>query len=92
MAFDLSRFQTVAGASRARHAPVIHAYRTEDSAATAAGAGYFNGAATLLTPGDLIYRATINAGGSVVSAGWHVVLTVAGGVVAVSPSINLPLA
>jgi hypothetical protein len=54
-------------------APIMWTYRTADAAAVVDTVGYFNGAATLLREGDLIYRVTINGVGAMQTAGWHVV-------------------
>lgn len=91
MAFDLSGFQSAAGAARAGHVPVVHSYRTADSATDVVAANYFDAVATLVAPGDLIYRVTVDVAGAVTAAGFHTVLTVAGGVVTVSPALAVPL-
>lgn len=91
MAFDLKTFQPAAGGSRGGSLPGIHAYVTTDAAATVAASGYFNAAATLLRPGDLIYRVTVDTAGVLQSAGLHVVKTVAAGTVTVSPATVLAL-
>lgn len=92
MAFDMSTFQPAAGGSRGGRLPGVHAYVTTDSATAVAAANYFNGAATLLTAGDLIYRVTVNGAGVPQSAGLHVVTAVAAGTVTVSPATVLALA
>lgn len=68
------------GAETAPGAPQMWAYRTADAAGTVDTSGYFNEVAGLLNVGDLIWRVTVDAAGSVTAAGWHVVLskTVAG--------------
>lgn len=89
MPFDLNRFQPAAGGSRGGRLPVVHAYVTQDTAATVASAGYFNAAATLLTVGDLIYRVTVNGSGVPQTAGFHVVTSVAPNAVTVTPATAL---
>lgn len=70
--------------------PQIWTYRTADAAATVDTSGYFNAMASVLRPGDLIYRLTIDASGVVQTAGFHVVMTVtAAGVVNVSDTLAL---
>lgn len=69
--------------------PSLFSYRTQDDAATVDTSGYFNAMAAVLRPGDLIYRVTVNATGVVQTAGWHVVMTNAAGVVNVSDTTAL---
>lgn len=69
--------------------PQVWAYRTQDLPADVDTSGYFNAMANVLRPGDLIYRVTINASGVVQTAGLHVVMTNAAGVVNVSDTLAL---
>lgn len=91
MAFQMSGFQPAAGGARGGGLPGVHTYRTQDAAATVAAANYFNPIATVLSPGDLIYRVTVDANGAVTSTGFHVVRTVSVTSVTVSPALNIPL-
>lgn len=91
MAFQMAGFQPAAGGSRGGGLPGLHTYRTQDAEATVAAANYFNAVATVLSPGDLIYRITVDGTGAVTAAGLHVVKTVAAGAVTVSPALNIPL-
>lgn len=73
-------------------APQLWSYRTADAPATVDTSGYFNEVARLLRLGDLIYRLTIDGAGTVVSAGWHVVMSIsAAGVVNVSDTTTLTI-
>ena len=70
----------------------VWSYRTADAAATVDSTGYFNEMASVIRPGDLIYRLTIDGTGAVTAAGFHVVLTVtAAGVVNVSDTLALTI-
>lgn len=97
MAFILENFAPAAahtrrgtGGEAVPGAPGIHAYRTQDAAATVDTSGYFNPVAELLQVGDLVYRVTVNSAGVVQTAGWHVVMTKsAAGVVDVSDTTAL---
>jgi hypothetical protein len=64
-------------------------YRTEDATTVVDTTGYFNAAADMLNVGDLIYRLTVNASGVVQTAGFHVVLSNASGVVDTSDTLAL---
>ncbi len=87
MAFSSTGFATIA-ASKAGNAPSMYSYTTTDAAATVDTEGYFNDIASILKVGDLILRVTTSAG-AVSTAGWHVVLSNASGVVDVSDTTAL---
>jgi hypothetical protein len=72
-------------------APQMFAYRTADATTVVDTAGYFAEIRTLLSPGDLIYRVTIDGAGAVVSAGWHVVITRTATVINVSDTTVLTI-
>lgn len=94
MAFDAD-YLGLAGNPGGSRAPRIWTYKSEDTLATMDGAGYFNGATTLLKPGDKIHAvvvATLDADPETVSdAGTLVVLTNASGVVDTSDETALTL-
>lgn len=92
MPFNRSHFAPIGNQARAGAAPQWWAYRTQDTAAQVAAAGYFNPVAPLLRPGDVIHRLTVDNGGTPVAAGLHVVLTVSNGAVDVSNETALTLA
>jgi hypothetical protein len=64
-------------------------YRTEDATATVDTSGYFNAAADLLRPGDWIMRTTVNSSGVPQTAGTHLVVSNAAGVVDVADTTAL---
>lgn len=88
MAYSATGLVPIGGQSKAGNAPQVWAYTTEDAAATVDTSGYFNGAASLMKVGDLIYRVTTSSG-SVSTAGWHVVISNTGSVVNVSDTTAL---
>lgn len=88
MAFALAGFQPIGGQSRIGSAPQIWSYITTDAAAAVDTSGYFNAVNQALRVGDLILRVTTSAG-AVSTAGWHVVMTIAAGVVDVSDATAL---
>lgn len=88
MAYSTTGLVPIGGQSKAGNAPQVWAYTTEDSAATVDTSGYFNGSASLLKVGDLIYRLTTSSG-AVSTAGFHVVITNTGTVVNVSDTTAL---
>lgn len=90
MAFIMKNFQPIGGQSRIGDAPQIWSYKTEDTAATVDTAGYFNAVHQLLRVGDVILRLTTSSG-AVSTVGWHVVLTIAAGVVDTSDTTALTL-
>ncbi len=62
-------------------------YDTLDTAATVDTTGYFNSASDMLGIGDIVMVMTVDnvdAIGAVTSAGWHIVLSNASGVVDIS--------
>jgi len=73
MPFDMSGFRPAAATSGG--APRIHTYRGDDAHATVDTSGYFNAVRTVLEVGDLIYVLVVDAGGVVLTAGFHVVMT-----------------
>ena len=89
MPFIMANLQPIGGQSRVGSAPQIWSYRTQDLTADVDTSGYFNAVQRLLFPGDVILRVTVNAGGVVQNAGWHVVMTSAAGVVNVSDTAAL---
>lgn len=94
MAFSTAGLNLVSG-SKAGNSPQIWSYTTEDTAATVDTTGYFdNGTTTntgmrnLMKIGDMIYRVTTSSG-SVSTAGLHVVLSNASGIIDVSDATAL---
>lgn len=93
MAFDKEGLNLVSG-SKAGKAPQIWAYKTNDTAATVDGSGYFdNGATTntgmrdLMRVGDLVY---VHADAdSTPSYGLHIVTGNASGVIDVTNAVAL---
>lgn len=83
MAYDVTGLVPIGGQSKAGNAPQIFAYKTTDAHAAVDTSGYFNSAAGVLKPGDVIL-VTVMSGASVSTAGFHVVLTNTGSVVNVS--------
>lgn len=90
MALTRASFSPIGGQARRGNAPAVWAYKTEDTAATVDSSGYFNSLSDILEVGDLIYRVT-TSGGNVASAGWHIVLSNAAGVVDVGDANALSL-
>lgn len=89
MAFDATNFQTVGGQTKAGNAPQVFSYQTTDSAATVDTSGYFNAVASIVKPGDIIFRTTFSSG-SPSTAGMHLVMSVsAAGVVDVADTTAL---
>ena len=86
MAYSATGFSTVA-ASKAGNSPAIYAYKTTDSIADVNTTGYFNGLATVLSVGDLIYCVTST--GSTAVATLVYVLSNASGVVDVNDGTTL---
>jgi hypothetical protein len=86
MAYSSTGFSTVA-ASKAGNSPAIYAYKTTDSIADVNTTGYFNGLATVLSVGDLIYCVTST--GSTAVATLVYVLSNASGVVDVNDGTTL---
>lgn len=94
MSFDIRNLNPIGGQSRVAQTlttttgaviddvggPAMWSYVTEDAHATVDGAGYFNDASSMLSVGDLIYTVVVSSG-AVSTAGFHVVLTNASGVV-----------
>lgn len=94
MAFSTTGLNLVGG-SKAGNSPQVWTYQTEDAAATVDTTGYFdNGTTTntgmrnLMKAGDLIYRVTTSSG-AYSSAGLHVVLSNASGIIDVSDATAL---
>jgi hypothetical protein len=94
MAFSSTGLNLVSG-SKAGNAPQIWSYKTTDAAATVDTAGYFDNGSTsntgmrnVMKVGDLIYRVT-TSGGSFSTAGLHVVITNASGIINVSDATVL---
>ncbi|MEY4338106.1 MAG: hypothetical protein RL680_1001 [Actinomycetota bacterium] len=83
MAYDSAGLNSAGAQSKAGNAPALWTYTTTDAAATVDTSGYFNSAASLFNIGDIIFRVTTSSG-SVSTAGIHVVMTNASGVVNVS--------
>jgi len=89
MPFVADNFVTVGGQMKAGNAPQVFAYQTTDAAATVDSSGYFNAVASILKPGDIIFRTTFSAG-SPSTAGMHLVMSVsAAGVVDVADTTAL---
>lgn len=89
MPFVADNFVTVGGQMKAGNAPQIFSYQTTDSAATVDTSGYFNAVASILKPGDVIFRTTFS-GGNPSTAGMHLVMSVsAAGVVDVADTTAL---
>jgi hypothetical protein len=86
MAYSSTGFSTVA-ASKAGNSPAIYAYKTADTIADVNTTGYFNGLATVLSVGDLIYCVTST--GSTAVATLVYVLSNASGVVDVNDGTTL---
>jgi hypothetical protein len=86
MAYSSTGFSTVA-ASKAGNSPAIYAYKTADAIADVNTSGYFNGLATVLSVGDLIYCVTST--GSTAVATLVYVLSNASGVVDVNDGTTL---
>jgi hypothetical protein len=86
MAYSSTGFSTVA-ASKAGNSPAIYAYKTTDAIADVNTSGYFNGLATVLSVGDLIYCVTST--GSTAVATLVYVLSNASGVVDVNDGTTL---
>lgn len=89
MAFTKTSFQPAGGQAKANVAPQLHTYKTEDTAADVRASGYFNAVADVVRVGDVITRITVNGSNVVQSAGMHVVLSNADGVVDVSDETAL---
>lgn len=83
MAYSSDGIVPIGGMSKAGNAPQLWAYKTTDTHATVDTSGYFNSVSGLLKVGDLIY-VVVTSAGAVSTAGWHVVMTNASGVVNVS--------
>jgi len=83
MAYDSAGLNAAGAQSKAGNAPALWTYTTTDAAATVDTTGYFNGASSLLNIGDIIFRVTTSSG-SVSTAGMHVVVSNASGVVDVT--------
>jgi hypothetical protein len=83
MAYDSAGLNAAGAQSKAGNAPALWTYTTTDSAATVDTTGYFNGASSLLNIGDIIFRVTTSSG-AVSTAGMHVVVSNASGVVDVT--------
>lgn len=89
MPFVADNFVTVGGQMKAGNAPQIFSYQTTDAAATVDTSGYFNAVASILKPGDIIFRTTFSAGAPS-TAGMHLVMSVsAAGVVDVADTTAL---
>lgn len=86
-----NRPPAAAGEATGAGAFTIWSYRTEDAAAAVDTAGYFNAVAGLMRAGDLIYRVTINSSGVPQTAGFHLVNSVAAGVVDIADVLALTL-
>lgn len=72
MPFAMAGFNTVS-AGKSGAAPSVFSYRTQDAPAVVDTTGYFNEVRDLLQVGDFIMRASVDAGGNLVTAGLHVV-------------------
>lgn len=89
MPFVADNFVTVGGQMKAGNAPQIFSYQTTDAAAAVDSSGYFNAVASILKPGDIIFRTTFS-GGNPSTAGMHLVMSVsAAGVVDVADTTAL---
>lgn len=86
MAFDRSNFALDSHGNKSA-GPRRWTYTTTDATATVDTAGYFNGAADLLTVGDLIYA--ITSSGGTPSYDSYLVNANSGGVVDVADSVVL---
>lgn len=95
MAFDKTGLNAVS-TSKAGNAPQVFTYKTDDTAATVDGAGYFdNGATTntgmrnIMKVGDLVY-VHANASGTTPTYGLHIVTQVsAAGIIDVTNATAL---
>lgn len=99
MAFAKANIYPVGGNPKAGKAPTLWMYYTTDLGPVVDGAGYFdNGATTntgmrdLMKVGDLVIRLTVNdvdAPTSVTHAGFHIVNSVASGIIDVTDATVL---
>lgn len=87
MAFDIENLQLVAS-SKAGQAPQFFTYKTDDAATTVDTTGYFNAVASVMRVGDLVY-VHAEAGGTVPTYGFHVVVSNANGVVDVTNATSV---
>lgn len=69
MAFSMTGFNTH-GASKAGNAPSMHTYSTADAIADVNTSGYFNGVASVLKVGDVIFCYTSTGGTAAMSIVW----------------------
>jgi hypothetical protein len=88
MAYDSAGLNSAGAQSKAGNAPALWTYTTTDTAATVDTSGYFNSASSLFNVGDIIFRVTTSSG-AVSTAGMHVVVSNASGVVDVSDTTAL---
>jgi hypothetical protein len=69
MAYSATGFSTI-GASKAGNSPSMYAYSTSDAIGDVNTAGYFNGLASLLKVGDVIFCFTSTGGTPAMSIVW----------------------
>jgi hypothetical protein len=69
MAYSATGFSTI-GASKAGNSPSMYAYSTSDAIGDVNTAGYFNGLASLLKVGDIIFCFTSTGGTPAMSIVW----------------------
>jgi hypothetical protein len=69
MAYSATGFSTI-GASKAGNSPSMYAYSTSDAIGDVNTSGYFNGLASLLKVGDVIFCFTSTGGTPAMSIVW----------------------
>jgi hypothetical protein len=93
MAFDITYLVPITEQSKKGSGLTIWSYYTLDAVATVDTAAYFNSASKLLSVGDIILRTTwstaIGTGGTISTAGFHIVNSNASGVVDVTDVLAL---
>ena len=89
MALDRTEFGPLGGQASRGKAPALYSYKTTDAPTAVDASGYFNSFSNDLEVGDLILRVTVNSSGVPTSAGFHVVMSNASGVVDVSNTAGI---